>query len=204
MGTFIVIEGPDGSGKSTQLQLLAQNMQTSGFAVVTTREPGGTALGERIRQLLLERSFLPEPSTELLLFAAARAELVAKVIAPALAASQNVVCDRFAASTVAYQGYGLGINLDIIASVNKLATGGLEPDVYFLLDIPPDIGLRRKRGSVNRIDERELDFHSRVRNGYLEMARSRPDLWVVLDGSKPPEELASQIWDRVKTILSGG
>lgn len=203
MASFIALEGPDGSGKSTQLQLLVQRIQAAGLPVVTTREPGGTPLGERIRELLLTSSYSPEPISELFLFEAARSELVAKVILPALKAHQNVVSDRFAASTVAYQGYGLGLDMDIIASVNRLATQGLEPDIYILLDVPPELGLKRKRGSVNRIDDRELAFHQRVRDGYLEIAAKNAERWLVFDGSLEPHQLAFRIWEKIGPILLG-
>ncbi len=201
MPLFVALEGPDGSGKSTQLQLLARKIEGVGLPVLTTREPGGTPLGERVRELLLASDFAPEPATELFLFEAARAELVSKVILPTLAAGKHVLCDRFSASTVAYQGYGLGLDMDIIASVNRLATQGLEPDIYILLDVPPELGLRRKRGAVNRIDERQLSFHSRVRAGYLEMASKDPSRWLVFDGSQAPEQLASQVWEAIGPML---
>jgi dTMP kinase len=201
MAAFIAFEGPDGSGKSTQLRLLARKMEAEGLPVRTTREPGGTPLGERLRELLLTPSYSPEPTTELFLFEAARAELVAKVILPSLKLAQNVLSDRFAASTVAYQGYGLGLDMDIIASVNRMATQGLEPDLYILLDVPPELGLRRKRGAVNRIDDRELAFHRRVRAGYLDMASKSPGRWLVLDGSLEPNQLASQIWKAAEPLF---
>ncbi len=189
-GRFITLEGPEGAGKTVLARRLADALGGRGHAVRLTREPGGTVLGERVRALLLERS--PEDGlaidarADALLFNAARAQLVAEVIRPALEAGEVVVCARFADSTLAYQGYGAGLPLDELRALARIATGGLMPDLTLLLDVDPELGLRRKSpGAQNRFEAAfDLDFHRRVRAGFLELAGQGPERWRVIDSSR--------------------
>jgi len=205
-GRFITFEGPEGSGKSTQVALLAERLASRGLPVEVTREPGGTAVGERIRGVLLDPAtgdVLPE--TEALLFNAARYELVSTVVRPALEAGRIVLCDRYADATLAYQGHGRGVAPDWLARLNDAATGGLDPDLTVLLDLPVDTGLARRRGegSWNRIDAADLEFHERVRAGYLELARSEPWRWVVVRADRSPDQVAEDIERAVTELLDG-
>lgn len=190
-GWFITFEGPEGAGKTEQARRLHDLAVAAGLPVVLTREPGGTALGEAIRDVLLARSSASaDPRTDALLFNAARAQLVAEVIAPALARGDLVVSARFADSTLAYQGYGAGLPLDELRAVGAFATGGLVPDLTVLLDVPVEDGLRRKAASaeVNRF-EADLDraFHERVRSGFLALAAAEPTRFVVVDARADPD-----------------
>ncbi len=189
-GVFVTFEGPEGSGKTTQILRLAAELETDGLAVVATREPGGTTVGERIRGLLLDLDGGPlQPETEVLLFCAARAELLAHVIRPALATGHLVLCDRYADATRAYQGHGRGLDAERIEAINRQATGGLEPDLTLLLDLPVERGLarRRREGEAwNRFDAASLAFHQRVRQGYLELAAAAPERFVIVDADRPP------------------
>lgn len=189
-GRFIVLEGGEGAGKSRLLEVLGERLREDGRDVVLTREPGGTPLGEVIREMIL----MPQPRqplAELLLFEAARAQLVGDVIRPALARSATVLCDRFTASSVAYQGFGRGIPREIVERANDIATGGLTPDLTLLLDIEPEEGLRRRAGGggANHFDREALEFHARVREGFLTLAAEDPDRWRVIDASRPFEEV---------------
>lgn len=179
---FITFEGPEGSGKTTQIHLLADWLQTQGYGVVTTREPGGTRIGNGIRALLLNIEHTEMvPRTETLLFNAARAQIVHEVIRPALDAGQIVLCDRFADSTLAYQGYGYGQDREELARLIRYATGGLTPALTFYLDVDPEVGLARKQsGSVhewNRLDARALAFHRAVVAGYAALMAAEPARW---------------------------
>ncbi len=197
---FITFEGPEGSGKSTQARLLAERLRASGHDVLLTREPGGTPLGDQIRALLLGHEHGEmHATTEALLFAAARAQHVRECIRPQLARGGVVLCDRFAASTLAYQGYGLGQDLPMLHTLAAIATDGTQPDLTLLLDLPVDAGLRRKRqetqaGEWNRLDARELVFHQRVRDGYHSLAAAEPRRWITFDAEQPVVALANHIW----------
>jgi dTMP kinase len=182
---FITFEGPEGSGKSENARHLGAWLANRGFSVTSTREPGGTALGERVRALVLDPVRAPSALASLLLFSASRAELVHQVIQPALAAGRVVICDRYTDSTLAYQGYGDGLPLDDIRTANRLATGGLTPDLTYLLDVSVEVGLRRRAGAGdwNGIDARESAFHQRVREGFLALARAEPVRFRVIDAS---------------------
>jgi dTMP kinase len=184
-GRFIVIEGGDGAGKSRLQHALHERLVDGGHDVVLTREPGGTPLGERIRDLLLARHSAGDPLAELLLFEAARAQLVAEVIRPALERGRVVVCDRFAASSTAYQGFGRGLGREIVERANAIATGGLAPHMTLLLDVPVEQGLRRRAGDggANHFDNETVAFHERVRAGFLELARDGGAAWCVIDAS---------------------
>lgn len=188
-GRFITLEGPEGAGKTVLARRLAEALQARGQTVLLTREPGGTPLGERVRALLLERSagdLAIDARADALLFNAARAQLVAEVIRPAVAAGTTVLCARFADSTLAYQGYGAGLPIDELRALARIATAGLEPDLTVLLDVDPEVGLRRKApGARNRFEASfDLEFHRRVRAGFLELAREEPARWRVIDSTR--------------------
>lgn len=180
-GFFITLEGVDGTGKTTQAKLLAENLEKRGFPVLLTREPGGTLLAERIRAILLELGEeKPVPLAELLLYSAARAQHVAEIIGPALAAGTVVICERFSDSTLAYQGYGLGLDLGMIAEINRIAAGGLVPDLTFLFHLETEEVWRRIRqrdpgGSGDRIEARGRAFLEKVQEGYLKLADAEPE-----------------------------
>lgn len=203
-GVFIAFEGPEGAGKSTQLRHLAAHLASSGLAPLVTKEPGGTPVGERIRHIvLLEPDLTISPMTEFLLYAASRAEHVEHVIRPALAAGHIVLCDRFTGASVAYQGYGRGLPLDFIDSLNARATGGLEPDLTLLFDIDPEVGLARValRGQKDRLEGADIEFHKRVREGFLLQAQEKPS-WLTLDASLSEEALRDEVWRALKTYLN--
>lgn len=181
---FITLEGGEGVGKTTQQALLAERLQREGYACVSTREPGGTALGEALRELLLHGDPLT-PLAELLLYAADRAEHVNKVIAPALAVGQVVICDRFTDSTLAYQGYGRGLNLEQIRQLNHLATGGLQPQLTLWLDLAPEVGLARSRLG-DKLEQEHLEFHRRVYRGFQALAAAEPQRIVRIDAGGSP------------------
>lgn len=210
MNLFLTLEGPEGSGKTTQIALLQQWLESEGRAVFCTREPGGTPIGEQIRRVLHDVSNAAMcPATEALLYSAARAQLVHQVIRPALARGEIVISDRFAESTFAYQGYGRGLSLDILSVVTAFATGGLRPDLVVYLDIDVAIGLERKlrdrregRGEWNRMDQLAEAFYRRVRKGYLHMAQEEPDRWLVVDATESIEAIHARIRRRVQTMLN--
>lgn len=204
-GLFVTFEGGDGSGKSTQIARLAERMRVSGLDPLVLREPGGTPLGEGIRALLLDPDRDPVPLAEALLMEAARAQLCEVVIAPALAAGRVVLCDRFADSTIAYQGAGRGLDEALLAAWNRAATRGSTPDLTLLFDLPVDQGLgRRGRDgrSTNRLDREPPEFHERVRARYLALSREHPDRVVVVDAALPAEELERRVWSVVEPRLA--
>ncbi len=204
-GLFISLEGPDGAGKTTQLRLLTARLEEAGRRVLCTREPGGTPLGEQLRALILPRNDTTnDPVAELLLLNAARAQLVAQVIRPALAEGVTVLADRYADATLAYQGYGRGADLAELRAVIAIATRGLQPDHTILLDIPIDAGLQRlsARGADNFFDRMGPEFRQRVRDGFLALARLEPQRWTVIDGSRSVDEVAARIWDSLQSFLS--
>ena len=200
---FITFEGPDGSGKSTQIKLLAEFLASRGREVVLTREPGGTGIGEQIRDVVLSNKNQTITSeTEALLFSAARAQIVREIILPALAAGKIVLCDRYADSTLAYQGYGLGLDRDALTAITRFATGGLVPDLTFYIDVPVEVGIARKqRGETNRLDEKAIAYHERVRAGFLEMAHREPSRWIVVDGTQAMERVQEEIRIHVSEVL---
>ena len=197
-GWFITIEGPDGAGKTTQVERLADHLRASGLDVLLTREPGGTWLGEQLREVLLARTGSAAPTdalTDAFLFNAARRQLVSEVIEPALMAGRTVLCARFADSTLAYQGYGAGIPLDQLRALEAVATGGLRPDLTVVLDLPVEMGLTRKApGDVNRFEaEFDLAFHRRVRQGFIALAVAEPTRFAVVDATRSPEDVATAV-----------
>ena len=235
-GLFVTFEGGEGTGKSTQMERLVARLERRGIVPLQTREPGGTPLAERIRALLLEPAdarpdeaerrdaFLdatragaaahrarpgapPGAVTELLLMEAARADLVEHFLRPALAAGRVVLCDRYDDSTLAYQGGGRGLDDDVITSLNRLATGGLRPDVTLLFDLDPSVGQQRlgaARADLNRLDREPLEFHRRVRERYLRMAAAEPGRFAVVDAALPPDTLEERVWAVVEPRLSPG
>ena len=211
MGLLITFEGVEGSGKSTQIELLKASLEARGRDVLTLREPGGTRLGEEVRRILLGRDGDGmEPLTELLLYSACRSEIITKVIRPALQSGKTVICDRFTDSTIAYQGYARELDPKTIETLNKLVTSGLRPDITFLLDMDPKKGLKRaihRMSSVNSIDanedrfEREsLQFHGRVREGFLKLASADPERIKLIDAERSIEEIQSDI-ERISIAL---
>ena len=193
---FITFEGPEGSGKTSQIIPLADFLREKGFNVITTREPGGTAIGEQIRDILtrLDNTSM-HPRTEILLFLAARAQLVEQSIRPHLEQGSLVISDRYADATLAYQGYGHGTDLQLLHQLLNFATGNLWPDLTILLNLDPENGLQRKRseGEWNRLDAYKLAFHQRVWQGYQELAQQDPQRWVIIDASQPLDMVQNQI-----------
>jgi dTMP kinase len=210
MRPFITFEGIEGSGKSTQVRLAARYLEERGIRTLVTAEPGGTPLGERIREMLLNRGSLSVGTgAELLLFAAARSQHVHSLILPALRAGNWVLCDRFTDATVAYQGYGRGLELDLVRGVNAFAASGLVPRLTLLVDLPVETGLARALDRAarepgpaeDRFEHEEAAFHRRVRSGYLEIARQEPDRFRVIDGSRPIDEIHREIRTHLDALL---
>ncbi|OGX35192.1 MAG: dTMP kinase [Omnitrophica WOR_2 bacterium RIFCSPLOWO2_02_FULL_50_19] len=199
-GKFITIEGPEGSGKSTHSRLLCLYLKRNGYKVLHTREPGGTEVGEAIRSILLDkRNKGMSDACELFLFLAARAQIVEEVIKPALAKGYTVVCDRFHDATVAYQGYGAGLDLKLIVSAGRLATGSLRPDLTILLDVETKVGLKRA-GMKDRMEIKSVRFHKKVREGYLEVAKKEPGRVKVI---RTADATVAQIQDKVRRAAEG-
>lgn len=202
-GVFITIEGCEGTGKSTQTVLLSQALREAGLSVLELREPGGTPLGEAVRDILLDREHDGlDARAELLLYEAARAELTKRVILPALASGGVVVCDRYYDSTTAYQGYGRGLSLDEIARLNDFAASELSPDLTIVLDLDPAEGLGRatESSAPDRLEAEGIGFHERVRAGFLQIARDEPGRVTVVDASGSPDEVAVRVLDAVRRL----
>ena len=204
MSLFITFEGGEGSGKSVQTRALYRKLSGLGIPAILIHEPGSTPLGERLARLLKwAQSTNISPLTELMLFNASRAQLVREVIRPALKAGKIVVCDRYTDSTVAYQGYGRKIDIDIITNINNMATGALKPDLTVLLDISVDEGFARKSGQEqDRFEQEDRAFHQRVRKGYLRLAVEEPQRWLVIDANLSKERTRQIIWEKVSSLLS--
>jgi dTMP kinase len=202
---FITIEGPEGGGKSSQAEQLVEHLLELGYDVYHSREPGGTSIGEQIRGVLfaLDNTSM-HPRTEFLLFSAARAQHVNEVIRPQLAKGRVVICDRFYDASLAYQGYGHELDLEKLKTITRFATGGLTPNLTLLLDLPVEEGLKRREqdGDWNRLDAYEVAFHHRVRDGYLAMAASEPERWVIIDARQPFDEVQGAIRRVVDARLS--
>jgi dTMP kinase len=206
-GLFITFEGGEGCGKSTQIAALKARLEALGKTVVQTREPGGTALGESVRNLLQydDAGQGMSPEAELLLFAASRAQHVRELIAPAIAEGQIVLCDRFLDSTTVYQGVARAIDSKKVDTINQFAIGDTNPDLTILIDLPPEIGLARVHarsdGQLDRMEKEAIEFFQAVRQGYLDLAKSEPKRFLVLDGSQSVEELETQIWQKVEATF---
>lgn len=202
-GFFITFEGPEGGGKSTQIERLAASLAERGYAVWTTREPGGTRVGEMIRPILLGRQQAPMTAwSEALLFTAARAQLVDEVIRPRLQRGELVLCDRYADSTLAYQGYGRGLDLDTLRQLQRQATAEMQPDLTILLNLPVRAGLARiPQPDQDRLDRETEAFHQRVRNGYQELAAAEPRRWREVDASQAADRVAARILQLVAEAL---
>jgi dTMP kinase len=204
MSLFITFEGPDGSGKSTQIKLLSEALTAAGYDALTVREPGGTPISEQIRDVVHSlRNREMSDRAECLLYNAARAQLVDQLIVPHLQHGGIVLSDRYADSTLAYQGYGRGLDLSAVRSVMAFATNQLKPDVTFYLDLEVEEGIARRKqgGEWNRLDEQALEFHRRVRAGYLQMVREEPARWICLDAARAVEEIQADIWKVVSRLV---
>src|SRR5438034_9099727 len=201
-GLFITLEGGEGAGKSTAARALGEHLRERGYGVCVTREPGGTSRGEMIEGILqhFEKGNPLTPLAELLLFEADRAQHVWEEIVSTLAADDLVVCDRLTDSSLAYQGYGRGLDLDFIAKLNDAATGGLKPHLTLLLDVPPEIGLARAGTPKDAIGLEAVEFHTRVRQGFLELAQAEPDRFVVIDATLPEAEVAALALGAVRMV----
>lgn len=198
--SFIVFEGGEGSGKTTQAKALANRLRRLGFHIVLTHEPGGTLLGNRLRRWVKWGRGVTT-QTELFLFLSSRSQLLNMVIRPALEKGKIVVCDRYDASTFAYQGYGRGMDLDFLKTVNSFVTDGLSPDLIVLLDLSAEQGLERKRMKLDVFEREEYLFHQKVREGYLKMAAADPERWMVIDAALPEVKIREIIWERVSQLL---
>ena len=208
-GILITLEGVEGSGKTTQIELLADRLQQTGRAVVTTREPGGTPISDRIRAVVLDRTSVEiHPHTEALLMCAARAQLVHEVIRPALDSGHVAICDRYSDSTFAYQGYARGQDMATLRTLNDFATGGLVPHLTILLALPAEAGLERRFGPssadapTNRMDRLELAFHQRVAAGYHSLAQAEPGRWHVVNATLGVDDVAVAIWEITAAFLN--
>lgn len=203
-GRLITFEGGEGCGKTTQARRLAARLEREGLPFLLQREPGGTPLGETLRSLILQGDHPLAPWAEALLIAAARAQMVDEVLRPALSRGIWVVCDRFADSSTAYQGGGLGLGEERIEELNRWITGGLRPDLTFFLDLPPEEARHDRAKPLDRIERRPLDFHRRVYETYQRLAEREPGRIIRIDARKPPDVIEEEVWRAVKKLLPGG
>ena len=202
-GKFITFEGAEGCGKSTQSKLLVEYLQKKGFAAKLFREPGGVAISEKVRAILLDKANTAmNKECETLLYMAARAQLVEEVVVPELEKGTVLICDRFLDSTLAYQGYGCGVDIKTIVAIGEFATKGIRPNLTFFLDLDIEEGLRRRGGERDRIELRSLEYHNRVRKGYLDIAKKEPGRVMVIDGRKAKEEIFAIIKQKVDALLA--
>jgi dTMP kinase len=206
MSLFITFEGPEGSGKSSALASIVKKLENDGYQVVTTREPGGTPISEQIRNVILDKENTNmDPRTEALLYAASRRQHLVEKVWPSVKAGKLVLCDRYLDSSLAYQGYARGLGIDDILAVNNYATEGTYPDITLLFDIDPELGLTRisqnKNREVNRLDLEQLSFHQKVREGYRILAQRFPTRYIVIDASKPLEDVVENAYEAIKAKL---
>lgn len=202
MGILITFEGVEGCGKSYQSRALYRKLLRSGRETVLTLEPGGTPLGNAIRNLLKRPRYNISPESELFLFNASRAQLIGEVIGPALQADKIVVCDRFTDSTLVYQGYGRGLDIENVVRLNEVASSGIRPDLTILLDMPVEASLRRKTKRHNdRFDAETVEFHQRIRNGFLKLAGEKGNRWLIIDGLLSKKMISALIWEKVEQLL---
>jgi len=212
-GLLITIEGIEGAGKTSLIDGLKEFLLSNGKEVVCTREPGGTELGKKIRSLLLDSPETPAELTEVLLFAADRAEHCKQTLTPALKQGKVVICDRFIHSTLAYQGYGRGLDLKTLDQINNIATDGLKPNIVFLLDLEPEEGLKRaakreddletsSESGWNRFEDEKLEFHRKIREGFITLANKTPESFVVLDASQSKEDVLRSALEELKKVLN--
>lgn len=203
-GFLITFEGSEGSGKSTQISRIADRFEDAGYDVIVTREPGGTPIGEEIRHILMhaDEGHNMMPETELLLFAASRAQLVREVILPAVEAGKIVLCDRFMDSTTVYQGVARNIQSEPVHMINTFAVGDMKPDVTVVIDLDAEVGLQRVKHRANdlpdRMEKENIEFYQKVRNGYLMLAKAMPERFIVVDGELPRDELENAIWKQLR------
>lgn len=204
-GLFISVEGSDGSGKSTQLENIKKYYENKGVTILATREPGGTKISEKLRTILLDKANTEmSPVTEMMIYAASRAQLVEEVIKPALERGEVVICDRFIDSSIAYQGYGRGLG-DMVESVNLYAIGGVMPDLTIFLDLDPELGRQRVQSrygqeQMDRLEQEKMDFHYRVYEGYKALAKAYPDRIVSIDASRSIEEMRDDIYAKLDKL----
>ncbi|NLH96420.1 MAG: dTMP kinase [Clostridiaceae bacterium] len=203
-GLFITVEGTDGCGKTTQIRNIIDHLTSMGCKVVVTREPGGTRISECIRSIILDPAYTEMHSkTELLLYSAARAQLVEQVIKPAIANRETVICDRYVDSFYAYQGYGRGLDMDMLRQITSIAVGDMMPDITFFFDLDPETGLKRRRNAANgdRIENEQLDFHHRVYRGYKQLAKENPGRIKTIDASRSVEEVWADVRKQLDAVL---
>lgn len=203
-GIFISMEGPDGSGKSTQIALLKEYLENEGYDVLITREPGGNRISEAIREIILNKEYEEmSPVTEMMLYASARAQLIAQVIGPAIDEGKAVISDRFIDSSLVYQGMARGLGVETVYNVNQVAIGEYMPDVTFMLDLPAEVGIARKKDQkeLDRMEMQSIEFHKRVAEGYRKLAESFPDRIKTIDATLPIDEICGMIRSRVKALL---
>lgn len=203
-GLFITMEGPDGSGKSTQIALLKEYLEEEGYEVLITREPGGTVISEAIREIILNKEYTEMSSvTEMLLYASARAQLIAELVGPAINNGKAVISDRFVDSSLVYQGMARGLGVDTVYEVNKLAIGKYMPDVTFLLDLPAEVGISRKKDQkeLDRMELESLDFHRKVAEGYRQMAEKFPERIKTIDATLPIDEICGMIKEYISVLM---
>ncbi|MBT2679166.1 dTMP kinase [Bacillus sp. ISL-35] len=206
-GIFITVEGPDGSGKTTIIQMLAEKLEKEGYEIVATREPGGIEIAEQIRQVILDpENTAMDPRTEALLYAAARRQHLAEKVKPALEKGKIVLCDRFVDSSLAYQGHARGLGIDEVYSINQFAIESMMPKMTLYFDVAPEVGLERinknKGREVNRLDLEKLEFHQKVRKGYMMLAERFPDRIVTIDASKELDAVFEQAETKIKELLN--
>ena len=201
MALLIVFEGVEGSGKTTQTQILCDKLESVNQRAITTREPGGTTSGELIRNIILDQEDLT-PMSELYLFNAARSLLIEQLVIPQLREEIHVIMDRFIYSTMAYQSYGREIPLQTVKTINEIASHQVVPDVILLLDIPPQKALSRRPDPRDRFEREALDFHTKIRDGYLAMAQENPQDWIVIDADLKPDQIAEIVWGKIQPLLN--